>query len=282
MRIEQFQDWLRNVRGLPKRSIGSRISNCKRLERYEGDLDQHFERDRMVDLLGRLAYSTTDERTHTPPRHGIPITGNVYNGTATLRSAATLYKDFKQGNVSLRRRHASSARTSTADLGLGSSNTSTDRPQNLESLIADGESDRVEFKSTLRTNLHTGKRDQRMEDAVVKTIAAFLNTHGGTLIVGIKDDGSPVGIDKDGFTNEDKMNLHLANLVSDKIGKVVSRSIHASFEDHRDVRVLVVRCERSPTPAYVGQEKTFYIRNLARTVALPGPDLVEYVKQHFS
>ena len=99
MRTEQFKSWLRNVRDHSERSIGSRISNCKRLESYEGDLDQHFEQDGMVGLLDRLSYSATDERNHKPPLHGIPITGNMYDGTATLRSAATLYRDFREDQL---------------------------------------------------------------------------------------------------------------------------------------------------------------------------------------
>jgi hypothetical protein len=42
-------------------------------------------------------------------------------------------------------------------------------------LATAGESDQVEFKATLRINLHTGQKDVRMETAVLKTIAAFLN-----------------------------------------------------------------------------------------------------------
>ena len=98
MQTEQFKSWLRNVKCQAERSIGSRISNCKRLESYEGDLDQHFERDGMAGLLDRLVYSKIDECDHAPPRHGIPITGNMYDGTATLRYAATLYMDFRRGN----------------------------------------------------------------------------------------------------------------------------------------------------------------------------------------
>lgn len=47
---------------------------------------------------------------------------------------------------------------------------------NLDSVIASGESDLVEFKSTLRVNLHTGKRDSRIELSVLKTLAGFLRT----------------------------------------------------------------------------------------------------------
>ena len=56
----------------------------------------------------------------------------------------------------------------------------------IEELIAGGEGVHVEFKSSLRVNLHTGEKDPRMELACLKTIAGFLNARGGTLIVGAR------------------------------------------------------------------------------------------------
>jgi Putative DNA-binding domain len=86
-------------------------------------------------------------------------------------------------------------------------------------LIGSGETAAVEFKSTLRTNLHTGEKDSRMEMAVLKSIAGFLNSNGGTLVVGVADDGSPVSWERDGFPDEDKMSLHLINLLKDRLGR---------------------------------------------------------------
>ena len=58
-------------------------------------------------------------------------------------------------------------------------------PNYIQELIKTGESEAVEFKSTLRTNLHTKKFDKKMEHAVMKSITSFLNTDGGTLLVGV-------------------------------------------------------------------------------------------------
>lgn len=64
-------------------------------------------------------------------------------------------------------------------------------------LIAGDETHQVEFKSTARWNLREGTKDERMEDAVVKTIAGFLNTDGGTLFIGVDDRGTPIGLAHD-------------------------------------------------------------------------------------
>lgn len=122
-----------------------------------------------------------------------------------------------------------------------------------------------------------------MEDVVIKTIAGFLNTHGGTLIVGVRDDGAPIGIDVDGFANEDKMSLHFTNLVNNKIGKNAWSSMRISFNDHQGTRVLVVRCEKSAAPVYVkeGEALAFYIRTGNATNALSMKDGHEYINANF-
>ena len=153
----------------------------------------------------------------------------------------------------------------------------------LIDMIRGGESDFVEFKSTLRRNLHTNKPDKRMESAVLKTLAGFLNTNGGTLVIGVTDDGKPVGIAADDFPTPDRMSLHLTNIVNAQLGPNAMTLIHAGFDDFEDCRVLVVNCERSPTEVYVkdGNEQQFYVRTGPATTVLTGSDMVEYIKQRF-
>ena len=153
----------------------------------------------------------------------------------------------------------------------------------VDTMIRAGESTAVEFKSTLRTNLHTRQRDGRMERAVLKTLAGFLNTSGGTLIVGVADDGTPVGIAADGFANEDKMALHLVNLVSSEMGAPAMTAIHQHFADHDRGRVLVLRCERSLAPVFVkdGNAERFFVRTGPATQELTGTTMQSYIDQRF-
>ena len=153
----------------------------------------------------------------------------------------------------------------------------------LSDIIANGESSEVEFKSTLRVNLHTGSRDPRIELAVLKTIAGFLNSNGGILTIGVADDRTPLGIDADGFENEDKMSLHLVNLIKDRIGVPMMQFIHARFEDYDSCRVMVIECSKAKSPAFVkdGNIERFYIRTGPSTTELSASQTQEYIKQRF-
>ena len=150
---------------------------------------------------------------------------------------------------------------------------------NIGELISGGEGVHVEFKSSLRVNLHTGKKDPKMELACLKTIAGFLNARGGTLIVGVSDDGETVGVEVDGFSNEDKMNLHLMNLLKDRIGAQHSIYIHPRFEDRDEARVLAVECLPSNSPAFVkdGGSDRFYTRTGAATTELSASQTQQYI-----
>lgn len=154
----------------------------------------------------------------------------------------------------------------------------------LPELISQGEGKQVEFKATLRVNRHTGKPDSRMELAVLKTIAGFLNGNGGTLVVGVADDGTPVGLDEDGFTSEDKVNLHLVNLIRDRIGSQHSIYIHPRFETLEGVRVLVVECSSARSPVYVkeGETEKFYVRSGAATAELAMSQVAEFIRNRFT
>ena len=147
-------------------------------------------------------------------------------------------------------------------------------------LIRDGESERLEFKSTLRTNLETGETDKRMEKAVLKTIVAFLNTDGGNLLIGVDDDGEVIGADLHSFENKDKMGLHLTNLISSKIGNSFLPYISFNLVDFDDRVVIRVKCDPCPLPVFYKDGKTeiFFVRSGPRTEELTGTTLLGYVK----
>jgi len=153
----------------------------------------------------------------------------------------------------------------------------------VAALIEVGECATVEFKSTLRTNLHTAQPDSRMEHGVLKTIAAFLNSAGGTLVIGLDDSRRAVGIDADRFSNEDKMLLHLGNLIRDRLGAEHAPTIQATFVDYDGKRLLVIACSPSPRPVFVrdGGDEVFYVRLLAATTDLTARQAQQFIASRF-
>ncbi|MCX6078804.1 MAG: BREX system Lon protease-like protein BrxL [Chloroflexi bacterium] len=151
-----------------------------------------------------------------------------------------------------------------------------------EKLIATGENDKLEFKATLRWNLLADKADKAIENSALKTIVAFLNTEGGTLLVGVKDNGSVLGIETDQFANEDKFLLHFSSLVNDRIGKQYVEHIQFGLKDVADAKILRVECEPSDDPVFLknnGEE--FYVRSGPSSVQLSMSEVLEYSRKHF-
>ena len=112
----------------------------------------------------------------------------------------------------------------------------------LEELIAEGESDELEFKSTLRWDIHEGVINKKLEEVAINTVAAFANSQGGTLLIGVDDSGQILGLEHDystlGGINRDKFEVHLRNIFNQYLGvALVTSKIQIKFHqlDEKDV-----------------------------------------------
>ena len=155
----------------------------------------------------------------------------------------------------------------------------------IEEIIQKGESETVEFKSSLRMNLITKEKDRKMEDSVIKSLAGFLNHRGGTLLIGVDDDGTILGIDADKFETVDKMSLHLVNLIKSRIDpSIAMTNIHIDFATYQDQQIMKVVCDPSPFPVYVqdGNGEWFFVRYGPSTEKLTIRKTQEYIKHRFN
>jgi hypothetical protein len=159
----------------------------------------------------------------------------------------------------------------------------TDPSEDLLRVIGNGEGNKLEFKSTLRTNLHTSKPDKRIEHAVMKTIVAYLNSDGGCLLVGVADDGTILGIEADNFQNNDKFNRHFTNMFGRDIGNEFLPYIKAELVKVKEKFVLKVDCNPSDKPVFLKEagEEEFYIRSSAATIEISGSKLIDYINSRF-
>lgn len=161
--------------------------------------------------------------------------------------------------------------------------------QGVAELLAAGESDRVEFKSTARVNLRTGQKDERMEQVIAKTACAFLNADGGTLVIGVDDAGTPLGLDQDLATMKspdlDRYELWLRDLLTTTLGQTAAATVGIEFPSvptGDGVRnVCRVTCVPSPRPVYLRQGKAaapeLWVRSGNSTRQLSVDEATEYV-----
>lgn len=98
MQSERFLEWLMAFKKHQENTAKSRVSNCERICRYYGDIDIQYKKDKCSYLLDCFTYTKYDENSNHKAKHIIPIYGNVYNGTATLKQALNLYIQFLESN----------------------------------------------------------------------------------------------------------------------------------------------------------------------------------------
>lgn len=160
----------------------------------------------------------------------------------------------------------------------------TDSPEEILKLIKKGENEKLEFKSTLRTNLHTNEHDKKVENSVLKTLVAFLNSEGGILLIGISDDGEIIGIERDNFENNDRFNRHFTNLIKERIGNEFLPFMNFELIQIEDKNILEINCAVSNKPVFLKYDSVeeFYIRVGASSLQIIGSKLIEYIKNKFS
>jgi len=174
---------------------------------------------------------------------------------------------------------------------LKSSSVFPNENNSVEELIKNGENDTVEFKATLRTPIKGETDPKEIEFSSIKTIAAFLNTRGGTLLIGVNDDKSILGIQADKFSTNDELRKHWDNLIAKYNINKFCDCIKTDIIMINYKEILRIDCKFSNVPVYVinpkgikGPDKRikeFYIRRSASSIALEVDEAFDYIQSHF-
>ena len=162
----------------------------------------------------------------------------------------------------------------------------------LEDLLALGESQTLELKATARWNVRAGRADKKMEHIIIKTVCGFLNAEGGTLLIGVDDDGSARGLLDDmqtlgGKANRDGYELFLRQNLDNGLSNQTAGLVGIRFEQLNGFDVCVVSVAASGKPvfseAYEGGPgpTEFWVRIGNATKQLHGDDMVEYQNVHW-
>ena len=170
-----------------------------------------------------------------------------------------------------------------------------ERPLTIEELINQGENDSLEFKSTFSYDLELHKRNNRLEFSVLKTIVAFNNSGGGTLLIGVNDDGIPTGLKKDFqlYNDQDRFELHLMNVISTKLGTVYTsgknKNLKIFFIKIESEIICKIEIYDSKKPIYIiDQDKNgikkekYYVRQGNQSVEIKNiSEINEHIKENF-
>ena len=85
----------------------------------------------------------------------------------------------------------------------------------------------------------------------MKTVCGFLNADGGELVIGVNDDGSPIGLAGECSApgkqfDPDEYERFLRDLLKDRISTPVAGLVSINYKEYRATTVCVVEVAKSP------------------------------------
>lgn len=163
----------------------------------------------------------------------------------------------------------------------------------IEQLIEEGENSSLELKSSLRWNYQESTIDKKLEQVVIKAIAALSNSEGGTLLIGVNDEGEILGLENDFRSlngNSDEFELHLRNLVRQQFGAAFAATgLVVSFPQIADKEICRIDIKKGGTPVYVQEADKqgvkvdkFYVRSGNLSIALQLKEVAGYIQGRFT
>lgn len=154
----------------------------------------------------------------------------------------------------------------------------------VKELIQGGETKYVEFKETLSWDVNTKTKEKRIEESALKAICGFMNADGGTLLIGVNDQGQALGVDfeiKKLHKNDDKFSLHLKNLIKDRLGSGALTQVNHRVINFNGSKIVVIECPKSEKETWL-DKREFYVRSHPSTDRLDGPELLQYCRERFN
>jgi type I restriction system adenine methylase HsdM len=177
-----------------------------------------------------------------------------------------------------------------------------DEANRIKQLIKINETQRIEFKQSFFVNVDDlgcsfkksdkeyKKRCKEEQYKIAKNIATFLNTDGGTLLIGVTDDSKVCGVDMEmkhiveikAEAYIKRLSQNVANLIGERNNKWLE---YSSVEIDKKI-IIVVDCKSAVKPVLLPQKDKkepteFIIRRGTSSVTLFGYDLLEYIDSHY-
>lgn len=154
----------------------------------------------------------------------------------------------------------------------------------IAELITLPESDRLEYKSTFQWDIKQNCKNKNLRVGTLKTIAAFLNSKGGTLIIGVEDNGAIYGLEKDlsmlSQRNFDQFEQTLVNSICDRMGAAIPKFLKIRSQTIQEKSVCAIDVRKSPRPVFLKTDKglEFFIRAGCTSRSLDIPEIYDYLQ----
>jgi hypothetical protein len=159
----------------------------------------------------------------------------------------------------------------------------------INDFVARGEGPRLEFKSSIRWDYRAQAVNKELERVIAKTVSGFMNHDGGTLVVGVTDEGSVVGVEPDIASlnkkpTQDGLSLHLTEILTKFLGAPTAAVVGMSFASIDDKTVVVLSADPASAPVFVDNEGSpeFFVRSGSSTRQLNVKEATDYITSHWS
>ena len=259
------------------------------LEGYEADNHLHK---KLVNEIANRAFLTGSSNislSNSKPADYLPAIEKRYPGGLAKQFVPTSpelwepnrYEDF------LQERRRLIAEAINALLDVLEADIETEVEKSARELAALGESPILEYKSSLRWDFRETQVNKALQKVIAKTVAGFLNTEGGTLLIGVADNGSIVGIENDLKTlstpDADTFEQTFRNVLTDHLGPEYSHLVTSAYEVVDSMTVTRVAVEQSPKPVFPKDKGTteFFVRIGNTTKPLDHEAMHDYIKMHW-
>ena len=155
--------------------------------------------------------------------------------------------------------------------------------KDLLALISHGESATAEFKSTFKWDIKESKPNRALEEVILKTLAGFMNGEGGSLIIGVTDDGEILGLENDyrilKKKDRDGFEQAVMTAVARNLGTDACQYLQLVFHNISGKDICRILTAKSHRPIYIkeGNDLKFYLRTGVSTRELNVQEAVEYI-----
>lgn len=252
------------------------------------DSDNHMHRKAVNEIANRVVLASNQIENDKPPEEYLPEIEERYPGSLVKQFIPMNPELWRLENFSdfLNARRQLIARKINEYLDALIIQPVVERHRSISELIKGGESGVLEFKSTYQWDVLQDRQNTQLRHEVMKTIAAFLNTSGGTLIIGVEDSGNVYGLDRDlNLTGDsaDKFLQILASHIAQNIGTTFAPYIKIHIESINDRNICVIDVDKAPEPAFVlhNNNREFWVRLASTSRSLPTAEAVQYINANW-